>query len=82
MNVQPQRTISDQEIKIGMQLVIKDGISTEMMNAFSGGAFLVSLALLLGASNLQIGLLAALPAFMNIFQLISIWWCGVLETGR
>lgn len=73
MNIQPQWIISDKDVKGGMQMVIKDGISTELMNAFSGGAFLVSFALLLGASNVQIGLLAALPAFMNIFQLISIW---------
>jgi MFS family permease len=44
-----------------------------MMTAFTGGAFLVAMALMLGASNFQIGLLAALPTFMNIFQLISIW---------
>jgi MFS family permease len=33
----------------------------------------VALALLLGASNFEIGLLAAMPTLTNIFQLLSIW---------
>jgi MFS family permease len=73
MKMQPQAVITEDELKKGMSLVIRDGIATEVMTAFSGGTFLVALALMLGASNLQVGLLAGLPTFMNIFQLFSIW---------
>lgn len=54
-------------------MVIGDGLAAEAMTTLTGGAFLVAMALLMGASNFQIGLLAALPTFTNLFQLISIW---------
>ncbi|WP_258539449.1 MFS transporter [Chitinophaga oryzae] len=56
-----------------MKLVIGDGLAAEVMTTLTSGAFLVAMALMLGASNLQIGVLSALPTFTNIFQLISIW---------
>ncbi len=73
MNIQPKAFISEEDLKKGMSLVVKDGLATEIMTALSGGTFLVAFAIFLGASNLQIGLLAALPTFMNLFQLLSIW---------
>ena len=73
MQLQPQTVITDKELAAGKRNVILDGLATEGMTALSGGAFLVALALLLGASNFQIGLLAALPTFTNIFQLVSVW---------
>lgn len=54
-------------------MVIGDGLATETMTVFTAGPFLVAMALLLGATNLEIGILAALPTFTNVFQLISIW---------
>lgn len=60
-------------MKRGLRLVIGDGLTTEAMTSLSGGAFLVAFALLVGANNFQIGLLASLPTFTNIFQLLSIW---------
>lgn len=56
-----------------MKLVIGDGLAAEVMTTFTGGAFLVAMALLMGASNFQIGLLAALPMSTQLFQLFSIW---------
>jgi len=52
---------------------IADGLASEAMTTLTGGAFLVALALLLGASNFEIGLLAAMPTLTNLFQLLSIW---------
>lgn len=54
-------------------MVIADGVTAEAMTALTSGAFLVAMALLMGADNFQIGVLAALPTFTNLFQLISIW---------
>jgi len=73
MNLRPTKHLTDQQIEDGLKLVIKDGLATEAMTALTGGAFLVSMALLMGASNFQIGVLASLPTFTNIFQLLSIW---------
>lgn len=73
MNLRPQAVLTDAEIKKGMKVMIRDGLASEMMTTFTGSAFLVAMALLMGANNVQIGLLASLPTFTNIFQLISIW---------
>src|SRR5205085_4075216 len=74
MNLRPTKEqLTGQQIQSGLKLVIKDGLAAEAMTAFTGGAFLVAMALMMGASNFQIGMLAALPTFTNIFQLLSIW---------
>ncbi|WP_315820804.1 hypothetical protein [Paraflavitalea speifideaquila] len=73
MDVRPKKLLTEQEVKTGLRLVVTEGMATEAMTTLTGGAFLVAMALLLGATNLQIGLLAALPTFTNIFQLLSIW---------
>ena len=55
--------------EIGLDYVIKDGIASQTMATLTGGVFLVALALELGASNFIIGLLASIPALMQLFQL-------------
>lgn len=73
MNLQPKKELNDQEVQEGLKMVIGDGLAAEAMTVLTGGAFLVAMALLMGANNFQIGLLAALPTFTNFFQLLSIW---------
>jgi MFS family permease len=73
MYLQPQEKLTENEIHRGLKYVIGDGLAAEAMTSLTGGAFLVAMALLMGASNFQIGILAALPTFTNIFQLLSIW---------
>ncbi|RXK83746.1 MFS transporter [Filimonas effusa] len=73
MNLRPKVVLTPEERHKGMQVIIWDGLASEMMTTFTGSAFLVAMALLLGANNVQIGLLASLPTFTNIFQLGSIW---------
>ncbi len=68
----PAQTLTEGQVKKGLKLVIVEGLTTEVMTSFTAGAFLTAMALLMGASNSQIGLLAALPMFANFFQLISI----------
>jgi MFS family permease len=72
MPLRPQKTLSESEIQKGLNMVIWDGLATEVMISFTGGAFLVAMALMLGANNVQIGLLAAMPTITNLSQLISI----------
>jgi MFS family permease len=73
MNLKPRKQLTETDIQRGMKLIIGDGLAAEAMITLTGGAFLVAMALLMGATNLQIGLLSALPTFTNIFQLLSIW---------
>ena len=82
MNLQPKETLTEDEIQKGLKVVIWDGLSSEVMTTFTGGAFLVSMALLLGATNLEIGILAALPMFTNIFQLLSVYLVGKYNNRR
>src|SRR5581483_3784861 len=73
MNLRPKKELTEQEVQRGLRYVIGDGLAAEAMTALTGGAFLVAMALLMGANNFQIGLLAAMPTFTNTFQLLSIW---------
>lgn len=73
MNLKPKEVLTDEEIQKGLRIVIWDGLSAEVMTVFTGGAFLVAMALLLGANNVQIGLLATLSLVTNISQMLSIW---------
>lgn len=73
MNLKPQEVLTEQDVKKGLKLVIGDGLFSETMTTLTGGAFIVAMAILLGANNLQLGLIAALPTMVNMFQLISIW---------
>jgi len=73
MLFKPKERLTEQEVNTGLKLILKEGMTAEAMTTLTGGTFLVAFALLLGASNFQIGLLASLPTFTNIFQLTSIW---------
>jgi Na+/melibiose symporter-like transporter len=73
MKLQPSDQLTNNQVKSGLHLILKDGLATETMNTLTAGTFMVAIALYMGASNVQIGVLAALPTFTNIFQLISVW---------
>jgi MFS family permease len=73
MFLSPSQTLTDIDVKKGLKLVIIEGLTVEAMTSFTGGAFLTAMALLMGAENSQIGILAALPSFTNFSQLLSIW---------
>ena len=72
MNDTSERLTSKQ-VRTGLRQMIHDGLATEAMSCLTEGTFLIALALQLGASNFQVGLLGALPTFTNIFQLAAIW---------
>src|SRR5688572_9612439 len=49
-------------------MVFRDGIASRLMDTLTGGAFLAGLGLLVGASNLELGILAALPFLAQVAQ--------------
>ena len=71
--MRPKEILTEAEVSRGLRIGIAEGLASEAMTTLTGGAFLVALALILGASNFEIGLLAALPTLTNVSQLFSIW---------
>jgi MFS family permease len=73
MNLRSAKSLTENQVRSGLRLVIADGITAEAMVVFTSGTFLTAMAINLGATNFQLGLFAALPTFTTIFQLVSIW---------
>jgi MFS family permease len=68
-----ERTLTEQEVAIGFRNVIRDGLATSVMSTLTSSVFLVAFALVLGASNLVIGLLATIPYMASVIQLPTIY---------
>lgn len=73
MKFEPKQSLTEQQIQLGLRQVIKDGIASQAMAILTGGAFLVAFAVKLGASNLVIGLLAAIGPLAQLLQLPAIF---------
>jgi MFS family permease len=71
--LRPKEKLDEREIKRGLGMLMADGMCSQVMGVFTGGAFLVAFALLLGASNFVIGLLAAIGPFTQILQIPAIF---------
>ena len=72
-DLKPQDTVTTRDVRSGLGMLLVDGVLAQTMGVLTGGAFLVAFALLLGASNTVIGLLAALGPFAQILQIPSIF---------
>ncbi|MFP4104956.1 MAG: MFS transporter [Phycisphaerae bacterium] len=70
---QPAQSLEESEVDHGLKMLMYDGMCSQTMGVFTGGAFLVAFALLLGASNRTIGLFAAIGPFTQILQIPSIF---------
>ncbi len=66
-------TLTQEEVQSGLSALLRDGIASTAMATLTGGVFLVAFALKLGASNLLIGLLAAIPPLAQLAQIPSIY---------
>ncbi|MCX9010768.1 MAG: MFS transporter [Candidatus Methanoperedens sp.] len=73
MRFEVKDTLTEEEFHEGLRSFIKDGLATEVMAALTGGVFLVAFALKLGASNMLIGLLAAIPPLVQLIQIPCIY---------
>lgn len=77
MDLKPKQKLTNEETERGLRLIIMDGLAAEAMTTFTGGAFVIVMAVLLGASNTQIGIVAALaewstPDSMRLIPLIAL----------
>jgi MFS family permease len=59
------------DLQRAMRWSIADGALATVMGTMTSGVFLAGLALALGASDLQIGILAGMPPFATIMQLLG-----------
>jgi MFS family permease len=75
-------TLTEEELEKGLHQVVKDGLTSQAMVTLTGGAFLVAFALKLGASNLVIGLLAAIPPLAQLLQVPSIYLIQKVQNRR
>ncbi|NLM77981.1 MAG: MFS transporter [Ruminococcaceae bacterium] len=60
-----------QPLRPGVRLSIIEGSLSTVMGTFTGGAFLIGYALVLGADDFEIGLLSSLPLLANLIQIIG-----------
>ncbi len=51
--------VEDEKVRAGLKALLFDGVCSQVMDTLTSGAFLVAFALMLGASNSVVGLLAA-----------------------
>lgn len=65
-----------------LRLVLYDGLASEAMGTLTAGVFLVGFAVELGASNVAIGVLAAVPFFVQLTQLPAVVLVERLRTRR
>lgn len=79
---QPRPSLSATEIRRGLKFVVADGICSQAMGAYHGGPFLVSFALALGASNLDIGVLAAIPMISQFAQIPAVYLVERLKNRK
>ena len=68
-----EENITDEQIQSGLRWITRDGVASQAMVTFTSGAFLIAFALKLGASNFQIGLLAAIGPLSQLVQLPAIF---------
>lgn len=68
----PKETLTKEERERGLSRIVLDGLATHAMVTLTSGIFLVGYALELGASNLAIGILAAITPLASLVQLPTI----------
>jgi len=67
-----EENLTDRQREIGLKNIIADGVASQAMGILTGGAFLTAFAIKLGASNMMIGLLAAIGPLSQLLQLPSV----------
>jgi len=77
-----EEALSESQVRSALKNIIRDGVASQAMGILTGGAFLVAFAVKLGASNLVIGLLAAIGPLSQLLQLPSIFFVEKIRNRR
>jgi len=70
--LEPRDHLEPQDIEAGLRAILRDGLCSQTMGTLTTGVILVGFAVALGADNLYIGVLAAIPFLMHLIQLPTI----------
>lgn len=79
---QPSDELSPDEIEAGLGIVVRDGLASQTMATLTTGVFLVGLAVEFEASNMIIGVLAAIPFLAHLLQLPAIFLVERMRARR
>lgn len=82
MWLKADESLTENQVQSGLAYVIKDGVASQAMGILTGGAFLVAFAVKLDASNLVIGLLAAIGPLSQLLQLPAIFLVEKVRNRR
>ena len=66
--LRPEPTLTDRDVQLSLRLMIWEGVTSNAVFSLGSGGFMAAYALALGANNLQVGILAALPFATQILQ--------------
>jgi len=80
--LKPKPTISDEEVKVGLKWLTLEGAVSMGFNSITTSGILAAFALALGATNLQIGILAAIPFIMQPLQIPAIFLVEKLQRRK
>ncbi len=79
---QTQESLSAKAIQRGIKLVVVDGVCSMAMGSLLGGPFLAAFALALGATNYEIGFLAAIGFLSQPMQLLGLYLVKTFKRRR
>lgn len=68
----PSPELTPEEVERGLSNILYDGLTTHAFVTLTSGIFLIAFALELGASNIVIGLLAAIPPLAELVQIPAV----------
>lgn len=68
----PSPTLTDRDVQTGLRMMVWESVASGALFTLCSGGFMAAYALALGANNLQIGLLAALPFISQVVQIPGI----------
>lgn len=77
-----QNPLSESELNRGLRWLLCDGVCSQVMVILTTGAFLVAFALHLGASNMTIGLIAAIGPLAQILQIPAVYLINYVQSRR
>ena len=69
----PQDGVGQRDLVLGRLWLLRNGVASQAMETLAAGPFLAACAVFLGASNIVIGVLAAVPHLIQFAQLFGVW---------
>ena len=70
--LRPQPTLTEAQARVSLRLMVWEGLASGALFSLGSGGIMAAYALALGASNFQVGILAALPFLSQVMRLPAI----------